>query len=173
MVLTVCEKPNIPYIKIKPSPKKSQTPIVIPKRTQSWRTENVSNQIQQLVQTLIEETNKQMKDWDKIVLNYTFIAVSHTSIVCCREEEVLKMSFAQSTVNIIHNRLFHIHKDMYLQVPKEGAWMQCCITIDKGNSCDISFNYDDLTSIPDIFNNPDWLIGTFEDYPRSKEYTPR
>lgn len=122
----------------------------------------MSNQIQQLVHALIEATDKQMKDWNKIVLSYTFISAFYMNIVCCREEEVQKITLCQSIENLIQNSLFHIHKDMYLQAPKEGAWMQCCITIEKGNSYDISFNYDDITSIPDIFNNPDWLIGAFE-----------
>ena len=173
MVLSMCEKSNTPYTMIKPTSKKSQNQISIPKRTQSWQIENVSNQIQQLVHALIEATDKQTKDWNKIVLSYTFISASYMNITCCREEEVQKITLCQSIENLIHNSLFHIHKDMYLQAPKEGAWMQCCITIEKGNSYDISFNYDDITSISDIFNNPDWLIGAFEDYPRSKEYTPQ
>ena len=92
-----------------------------------------------------------MKDWNKIVLSYTFISAFYMNIVCCREEEVQKITHCQSIEHLIQNSLFHIHKDMYLQAPKEGAWMQCCITIEKGNSYDISFNYDDITSIPDIF----------------------
>lgn len=116
---------------IKPTSKKSQNQISIPKRTQSWQIENVSNQIQQLVHALIEATDKQTKDWNKIVLSYTFISASYMNITCCREEEVQKITLCQSIENLIHNSLFHIHKDMYLQAPKEGAWMQCCITIEK------------------------------------------
>ena len=115
---------------IKPTSKKSQNQIPIPKRTQSWQIENVSNQIQQLVHALIEATDKQMKDWNKIVLSYTFISASYMNIVCCREEEVQKITLCQSIENLIQNSLFHTHKDMYLQAPKEGAWMQCCITIE-------------------------------------------
>lgn len=173
MVLAVCEKSDTPYIKIKPAPKELQNPIATYKRTQSWQTENISNQIQQLIHTLIEAMDKQVKGWNKIVLNYTFISVSYMTIACCREEDIQKITLSQSIERLIHHSLFHIRKDMYLQAPKEGAWMQCCITIEKGNSYDISFNYDDITSISDIFNNPDWLIGAFEDYPRSKEYTPQ
>lgn len=173
MVLAICKNPDMPYTKIKPAPKKPQIQVVIPKRSQSWQTENVSNQLQQLIHTLTEETNRQMTEWDKIVFNYTLTLASYASIVCYREEEVLPISLNRSVTDFVYDTLFDIHKDMYQQAPKEGAWMQCCITIYKGNSYDISFNYDDVASIPDTLNDPDWLVGTFEDYPRSKEYTPQ
>lgn len=37
----------------------------------------------------------------------------------------------------------------------------------------LTFNYDDLDSVSEIFHKPDWLLSMFEDYPRSKEYTPQ
>ena len=65
------------------------------------------------------------------------------------------------------------YEKMYLQNPKEGAWMQCFITVNKDRTYNIQFNYDDIASVSDIFHRPDWLVGVFEDYPRSKEYTPQ
>ena len=81
----------------------------------------MSNQIQQLVHALIEATDKQTKDWNKIVLSYTFISASYMNITCCREEEVQKITLYQSIENLIHNSLFHIHKDMYLQDPQRRS----------------------------------------------------
>lgn len=172
MVFAVYENPNKPYLKIKSSSKIAQ-PIIIPKRTQSWQVDGISNKLQQLINTLIEEVDKQTKDWDKIVLDYTFILATYTNVSYYRQEEVHRITFCMDIKDSISDNLLDFHKRMYIQAPKEGAWMQCFITINKDRSYDISFNYDDITSVSDIFNRPDWLIGVFEEYPRSKEYTPQ
>lgn len=172
MVFAVYENPDKPYLKIK-APSKIVQPIIIPKRTQSWQVDGISNILQQLINTLIEEVDKQTKDWDKIVLDYTFILASYTNVSYYRQEEVQRTTFCVDIKDSISDNLLDFHKRMYIQAPQEGAWMQCFITINKDRSYDISFNYDDITSVSDIFNDADWLVGVFEDYPRSKEYTPQ
>lgn len=172
MVFAVYENPNKPCLKIK-LPCKIAQPIIIPKRTQSWQVDGISNKLQQLINTLIEEVDKQTKDWDKIVLDYTFILATYTNVSYYRQEEVHRITFCVDIKDSISDNLLDFHKRMYIQAPKEGAWMQCFITINKDRSYDISFNYDDITSVSDIFNDADWLVGVFEDYPRSKEYTPQ
>lgn len=172
MVFAVYENPDKPYLKIK-SPSKIAQPIIIPKRTQSWQVDGISNILQQLINTLIEEVDKQTKDWDKIVLDYTFILASYTNVSYYRQEEVQRITFCVDIKDSISDNLLDFHKRMYIQAPQEGAWMQCFITINKDRSYDISFNYDDITSVSDIFNDADWLVGVFEDYPRSKKYTPQ
>ena len=172
MVFAVYENPDKPYLKIK-APSKIVQPIIIPKRTQSWQVDGISNILQQLINTLIEEVDKQTKDWDKIVLDYTFILASYTNVSYYRQEEVQRITFCVDIKDSISDNLLDFHKRMYIQAPKEGAWLQCFITINKDRSYDISFNYDDITSVSDIFNDADWLVGVFEDYPRSKEYTPQ
>lgn len=172
MFFAVYENPNKPYLKIK-SPSKIVKPIIIPKRTQSWQVDGISNKLQQLINTLIEVVDKQTKDWDRITIEYTLILACSMNVFYHREDESNRIYCSGTIHNLIADTLNNFQEKMYMQDPKEGVWMQCLITINKDSSYDISFNYDDITSISDIFNRPDWLVGVFEDYPRSKEYTPQ
>lgn len=172
MVLAIYENPNKPYLKIKISGK-TVKPAIIPNRTQNWRVNNTSKQLEQHINTLIQEVGKQATDWDRITIEYTLILGCSMNVFYHREDESNRIYCSVTIHDLIVDTLNDLHQEMYIQAPKEGVWMQCFITINKDISYDISFNYDDITSISDIFNRPDWLVGVFEDYPRSKEYTPQ
>ncbi len=172
MVLAVYENPDKLYLKIK-APAKTVKPVTIPVRTQSWQVDDIANQLQELVNTLIREVDVQTKDWDKITLDYTLTIVAYTNVSYYRQGEVQRIRLCFDIHDYLVDNLNDIHSKMYIQAPEEGAWIQCYITINKDRSYDVLFNYDDITSISDICNSPDRLVGVFEDYPRSKEYTPQ
>lgn len=172
MVLAVYENPDKPYLKIK-APGKTALPVIIPERTQSWRVSNTSKEVERFINTLIQEVGKQTTSWDRITIEYTLILGCSITVFYHREDESNRIYCSATIHDLIADTLNNFQEKMYMQAPKEGVWMQCLITINKDSSYDISFNYDDITSISDIFNRPDWLVGVFEDYPRSKEYTPQ
>ena len=173
MVLAMYENPNKPYLKIKTSGR-TVKPVVIPNRTQNWRVGNISNQPEQLINMLIQEVGKQAAEWDRITIEYTFILGCSMNAFYHWQDESHRIKDSSGTMNdLIVDTFDDIHQRMYLQEPKEGAWMCCLITVNKDKTYNIQFNYDDIDSISEIFNRPDWLLSVFVSYPRSKEYTPQ
>ncbi|MFK2367833.1 Imm5 family immunity protein [Bacteroides fragilis] len=72
MVLAMYENPDKPYLKIK-ALGKTALPVIIPKRTQSWRVSNTSKEVERFINTLIQEVSKQTTSWDRITIEYTLI----------------------------------------------------------------------------------------------------
>lgn len=172
MVLAVYENPDKPYLKIK-APGKIALPVIIPERTQTWQVFNTSKQLEQRIDTLIQEVGKQTTNWDKITIEYTLILGCKLDTFYHRQDANHEICSSRTIRDSIMDTLNDFHENMYLQNPKEGTWMQCFITVNKDRTYNIQFNYDDIASVSDIFHRPDWLVGVFEDYPRSKEYTPQ
>lgn len=173
MVLAMYKNPSKPYLKIKASGRIIK-PVVIPNRTQNWRVGNTSNQLEQLINTLIQELGKQAADWDRITIEYTFILGCSMNAFYHWQDESHRIKDSSGTLtDLIVDTFDDIHQKMYLQEPKEGAWMCSFITVNKDKTYDIQFNYDDIDSVSEIFHKPDWLLSMFEDYPRSKAYTPQ
>ena len=75
-------------------------------------------------------------------------------------------------VDRICNEFRNIREQMYKKNSKQGAWFQVEILLKNKDLYTLDFNYDNLEQIPSLFQEPDWLLKMFKEYPRSKEYTP-
>lgn len=172
MVLAIYKWPDKPYLRIATPPKQAKT-LSMPKRIQNWQVNNILNQLQQIISDLIREVDKQVLDWTKVELYYTRIDGQMLETFYIEKDKKQRVKLDTVTFYAIANSLYQIQEDMYKQAPGEGAWMQCNISINKDVMYDIQFNYDDIALISEIFTDPGSLISIFEDYPRSKEYTPQ
>lgn len=179
MVLAVYENPDKPYLAITVK-KQSSATMVIPARTQSYSLATAKSQINQIIDLLLNRTTK-YADYDE--LEICFVSLGAYLIEFYYLKDGIKHEIdldieLESNPNlevseVICGYFANIQKEMYRQNPKEGAWMQCRMVVKRDKMYHIMFNYDDLENIPKEFNRPDWLIGVFRDYPRSKEYTPQ
>lgn len=66
-----------------------------------------------------------------------------------------------------------LKQKMYIQSPKEGAWLYVTMSLSSQKIDSINFEYDDKTLIDAILYDDDLWIAEMEQYPRSKAYTPQ
>jgi hypothetical protein len=173
---TLCQMPDKPILAL--------NEVLVPEdiktfeRTQTFKTESISEKLNTVANMLIEDLILQEGDidWEKIEID-----------ACCIRTGIGSKVYFYSggNRNQIRDNLRYPEKDfiefideikeeMYAQNPKEGAWIMCNISINRDKSYMVKFNHDNLTEFPKWAwaRNPDNMAREFEDCPRSKEFTP-
>lgn len=169
-VETLCCKSDVRLIRIDAPKKKEVEQNTIPQRIQTYQTPDILLKIQQI----IEKSTKVFNDyctgnWDRIIVEAHCIGDVRTEGYFICNNIVSKMPVSLSTADL----LSEIKNEMYKQASIEGAWLMCKIVFDTQKKFIIEFNYDNKSLLPnDVFDNPERLETEFEDYPRTKEYTP-
>lgn len=179
MVLAMYENPDKPYLAIT-AKKQSAVTTVMPARTQSCSLATIKSQINQIIDLLLNSTTEYAV-YDELEICFASLGAYLIEFYYLKDgikHEIDLDIELESNPNlevseVICEYFANIQKEMYKQNPKEGAWMQCRMIIKRDKMYHITFNYDDINSVSEIFHKPDWLLSMFEEYPRSKEYTPQ
>ena len=144
--------------------------LAIPQRTQTYQTPAIQEKIRQVIENSMKVFNKYCTgNWSKIVVEAHCIGDVRTKGYFIQGNSTTEMPVSLAASDL----LSEIKDDMYKQASNEGSWLICKIEFDTQKKFIIEFNYDNKSSLPnDVFDNPERLETEFEDYPRTKEYTP-
>lgn len=166
MVKIVCKFPDNEFVPLIYHKKDVKNNIIIPARNQ------LNQEIYLLfdkVTSIILELIPSKKKEECIKISFTSCLVDMLNISYSNGDKVNLNRIAE---NQICNMLRNIRKSMYENRKKEGAWFQIEVLVSDNSSYTLDFNYDNFERMPVYFQNPDWILGLIEDFPRSKEYTP-
>ena len=166
MVLEVSQNPNLKYLSLPVF--KSPTPLIdIPVRHQSDNT--IETQFKDILSYIMDCEPQKFKEG----LEYDILFVSTVvDIFSITSSDGDRITLNTKNCDKICNTLRDIRKRMYQKDPKQGAWFQVEIFLKNKEQYTFNFNYDNLEQLPSFFQEPDWLLGMFKKFPRSKEYTP-
>lgn len=169
-VETLCRKSDAPLIRIDAPKEQEKEQNTIPQRTQTYQTPAIQEKIRQVIENSMKVFNKYCTgNWSKIVVEAHCIGDVRTKGYFIQGNSTTKMPVSLAASDL----LSEIKDDMYKQASNEGSWLICKIEFDTQKKFIIEFNYDNKSSLPnDVFDNPERLEIEFEDYPRTKEYTP-
>lgn len=144
--------------------------LAIPQRTQTYQTPAIQEKIRQVIENSMKVFNKYCTgNWSKIIVEAHCIGDVRTKGYFIQGNSTTEMPVSLAASDL----LSEIKDDMYKQASNEGSWLICKIEFDTQKKFIIEFNYDNKSSLPnDVFDNPERLETEFEDYPRTKEYTP-
>ena len=144
--------------------------LTIPQRTQTYQTPAIQEKIRQVIENSMKVFNKYCTgNWSKIIVEAHCIGDVRTKGYFIQGNSITEMPVSLAASDL----LSEIKDDMYKQASNEGSWLICKIEFDTQKKFIIEFNYDNKSSLPnDVFDNPERLETEFEDYPRTKEYTP-
>lgn len=166
MVLEVSQNPNVKYLSLPVC--KSATPLIdIPVRHQSDNT--IEAQFKDILSYIMDCEPQKFKAGLEYDILFVSTVVDMFSITSSNGDRI---TLNTKNSDKICNALRDIRKRMYQKAPKQGAWFQVEILLKNKEQYTFNFNYDDLEQIPSLFQEPDWLLGMFKKFPRSKEYTP-
>ena len=166
MVLEVSQNPNLKYLSLPVF--KSPTPLIdIPVRHQSDNT--IETQFKDILSYIMDCEPQKFKEG----LEYDILFVSTVvDIFSITSSDGDRITLNTKNCDKICNTLRDIRKRMYQKDPKQGAWFQVEIFLKNKEQYTFNFNYDNLEQLPSFFQEPDWLLGMFKKFPRSKEYSP-
>jgi hypothetical protein len=156
--------------------KQSSQTAQIFKRTQTYKTEFVFNEIDEILLASFDLMSEIEDEWKQIEIENCCLEAGLSAVIkfCNEENERVNIdaadNFSYYSDLIVH--LNQIKKAMYRQVPKEGAWIMSSLIIQNDKSYTITFNYDDFDKFSNIAKDPADLVREFEFYPRSKDFTP-
>ncbi len=144
--------------------------LAIPQRTQTYQTPAIQEKIRQVIENSMKVFNKYCTgNWSKIIVEAHCIGDVRTKGYFIQGNSTTEMPVSLAASDL----LSEIKDDMYKQASNEGSWLICKIEFDTQKKFIIEFNYDNKSLLPnDVFDNPERLETEFEDYPRTKEYTP-
>ena len=144
--------------------------LAISQRTQTYQTPAIQEKIRQVIENSMKVFNKYCTgNWSKIIVEAHCIGDVRTKGYFIQGNSTTEMPVSLAASDL----LSEIKDDMYKQASNEGSWLICKIEFDTQKKFIIEFNYDNKSSLPnDVFDNPERLETEFEDYPRTKEYTP-
>ena len=144
--------------------------LTIPQRTQTYQTPAIQEKIRQVIENSMKVFNKYCTgNWSKIIVEAHCIGDVRTKGYFIQGNSTTEMPVSLAASDL----LSEIKDDMYKQASNEGSWLICKIEFDTQKKFIIEFNYDNKSLLPnDVFDNPERLETEFEDYPRTKEYTP-
>ena len=144
--------------------------LAISQRTQTYQTPAIQEKIRQVIENSMKVFNKYCTgNWSKIIVEAHCIGDVRTKGYFIQGNSTTEMPVSLAASDL----LSEIKDDMYKQASNEGSWLICKIDFDTQKKFIIEFNYDNKSSLPnDVFDNPERLETEFEDYPRTKEYTP-
>ena len=166
MVLEVSQNPNLKYLSLPVC--KSPTPLIdIPVRHQSDNT--IEAQFKDILSYIMDCEPQKFKEGLEYDILFVSTVVDMFSITSSDGDRI---TLNTKNCDKICNTLRDIRKRMYQKDPKQGAWFQVEIFLKNKEQYTFNFNYDNLEQLPSFFQEPDWLLGMFEKFPRSKEYTP-
>lgn len=166
MVLEVSQNPNLKYLSLPVF--KSPTPLIdIPVRHQSDNT--IEAQFKDILSYIMDCEPQKFKEGLEYDILFVSTVVDMFSITSSDGDRI---TLNTKNCDKICNTLRDIRKRMYQKDPKQGAWFQVEIFLKNKEQYTFNFNYDNLEQLPSFFQEPDWLLGMFKKFPRSKEYTP-
>lgn len=166
MVLEVSQNPNLKYLSLPVF--KSPTPLIdIPVRHQSDNT--IEAQFKDILSYIMDCEPQKFKERLEYDILFVSTVVDMFSITSSDGDRI---TLNTKNCDKICNTLRDIRKRMYQKDPKQGAWFQVEIFLKNKEQYTFNFNYDNLEQLPSFFQEPDWLLGMFKKFPRSKEYTP-
>ena len=166
MVWEVAQNPNAEYLPLPVC--KSATPLIdIPVRNQFDDT--IEAQLKDTLFYIMDCDPQKLKEGLEYNISFVSTVVDMFSITSSKGDRI---TLNTKNSDKICNALRDIRKRMYQKDPKQGAWFQVEIFLKNKEQYTFNFNYDDLEQLPSFFQEPDWLLGMFEKFPRSKEYTP-
>lgn len=166
MVLKVSQNPNLKYLSLPVF--KSPTPLIdIPVRRQSDNT--IEAQFKDILSYIMDCEPQKFKEGLEYDILFVSTVVDMFSITSSDGDRI---TLNTKNCDKICNTLRDIRKRMYQKDPKQGAWFQVEIFLKNKEQYTFNFNYDNLEQLPSFFQEPDWLLGMFKKFPRSKEYTP-
>lgn len=166
MVLEVSQNPNLKYLSLPVF--KSLTPLIdIPVRHQSDNT--IEAQFKDILSYIMDCEPQKFKEGLEYDILFVSTVVDMFSITSSDGDRI---TLNTKNCDKICNTLRDIRKRMYQKDPKQGAWFQVEIFLKNKEQYTFNFNYDNLEQLPSFFQEPDWLLGMFKKFPRSKEYTP-
>ena len=144
--------------------------LAISQRTQTYQTPAIQEKIRQVIENSMKVFNKYCTgNWSKIIVEAHCIGDVRTKGYFIQGNSTTEMPVSLEASDL----LSEIKDDMYKQASNEGSWLICKIEFDTQKKFIIEFNYDNKSLLPnDVFDNPERLETEFEDYPRTKEYTP-
>ena len=144
--------------------------LAISQRTQTYQTPAIQEKIRQVIENSMKVFNKYCTgNWSKIIVEAHCIGDVRTKGYFIQGNSTTEMPVSLAASDL----LSEIKDDMYKQASNEGSWLICKIEFDTQKKFIIEFNYDNKSLLPnDVFDNPERLETEFEDYPRTKEYTP-
>jgi hypothetical protein len=144
-------------------------------RTQTYKNKLILDKLNEMVKLSFDLMSETGKEWKKIEINTCIIIKMITSLIFYfdKNNEKIEVDGYKYDFHSINSILNKIKDEMYKQLPNEGAWIMCNITINKDKSYSISFDYDNIENFQGTAQNPAYLIHEFNSYyPRSKEFTP-
>ena len=166
MVLEVSQNPNAKYQSL-PVCKRATPLIDIPVRHQSDNT--IEAQFKDILSYIMDCEPQKFKEGLEYDILFVSTVVDMFSITSSDGDRI---TLNTKNCDKICNTLRDIRKRMYQKDPKQGAWFQVEIFLKNKEQYTFNFNYDNLEQLPPFFQEPDWLLGMFKKFPRSKEYTP-
>lgn len=145
---------------------------ILYERTQSYKTPEILNKIDKIIQTSIQLINQSLIEWKLIVLKSLNLDGGNLYDTLYIDFEENENDFGKIDTDNV--QLFsQIKKEMYKQNKKEGAWLQSILIIFPNGEYEYKFNYDNRDTLTYFADDPDELVSEFRAYPRSKEFTPQ
>lgn len=167
MVEGVCKNPNIEIIPFTYQKKENEI-TSIPFRNQLQLNDKYRTLFGKVIALIFSQVSVEIK-WEYIKIQFISCGGSILNVYYSNEERI---KLSTNSFYEICNTFMDIRENMYRKYPKEGAWFQIELLINRDKSYVYDFNYDNYDKIPEVFQDPDSILELSENFPRSKEYTP-
>ncbi len=141
--------------------------FTIPSRNQLDDT--IEAQFKDILFYIVDCEPQKLKEGLEYKILFVSSVVDMFSILSSKGDAII---LSTKNVDKICNAFRNIREQMYKKNSKQGAWFQVEILLKNKDLYTLNFNYDNFEQIPSLFQEPDWLLKMFKEYPRSKEYTP-
>jgi hypothetical protein len=140
-------------------------------RTQTYQKESILEKINTVINNAIDSYQKDYDGvWEKIYIDARCMCVGlHIATYFTKDNESFKIKGNLNSFDLMDD----VKCEMYEQAKHEGAWFFCKIEILPSLKYNISFNYDDKNKLlEERLKSPENFQDEFEEFPRSKEFTP-
>lgn len=109
--------------------------------------------------------------WTKVEVNFIDLSGIYLRIFVHVGDEVKTVS-GRGISEEICKLTGEIKETMYRLAPEEGAWIQLIVTLTPDSEPQAEYNYDNPAMLDDFPYNPEDFAVVFEEYPRSRLFTP-